>query len=319
MKRRDFIAALGGTAAWPFAARAQQGAIPVIGFLNGQSPGNFTHLVAAFHEGLGETGYVEGRNVAVEYRWAGGDSTRVPALAAELVRQQVAVIVATGGAHKVAKAATSTIPIVCSMGGDPIKEGMVSSINKPGGNVTGASVFSATLEAKRLEMLHELVPRTTLIAVIIDSAFPESEEQAREVESAARAMARQILVLRIRTEADIDAAFVVLQERKVGAVCVGSGPFTNSRRGQFVARAAQYAIPAIYENRETVAAGGLMSYGANVPGIYRQIGVYTARILKGEKRRSAGAAADEIRHLHQLKDCESAGHRGANIDPAPRC
>ena len=266
----------------PLQARAQQ-ATPLIGFLNGQSPGNFPHLVAAFREGLADTGYVEGRNVTIEYRWAEGQLARTPVLAAELVRQEVAVIVATGGAHHAAKAATSTIPIVCSMGGDPVKEGLVASINRPGGNLTGVSVFTSTLEAKRLELMHELVPSTTRIAVVIDAAYPEQEEQVRQVETAARAMARQILVMRVRAESDIDAAFQTMHDQKVGAVSIAASPFNNSTRARFLALAARYATPAVYENRETVIAGGLMSYGVSVPSVYRQVGVYTARVLKGEK------------------------------------
>jgi putative ABC transport system substrate-binding protein len=283
MRRRQFLGVLGGTVAWPLAASAQQPAMPVIGFLNGQSPINFAHLLAAFREGLSEAGYIVDRNVAIEYRWAEGLLARAPMLAADLVRQKVAVIAATGGSHTAAKSATSTIPIVCSIGGDPVKEGLVASLNKPGGNVTGAMVFSANLEAKRLELMHELVPQATLVGLIVDSTFRSAEDQVQEVESAARALALRVLIVRIANEADIEPAFTKLHDAKASAVSIAAGPFTYSRRAQFIAQAARHAIPAIYENRETATAGGLMSYGTSVPGVYRKIGVYTGRVLKGER------------------------------------
>jgi ABC-type uncharacterized transport system substrate-binding protein len=284
MKRRDVLTLLGGTAAaWPLAARAQQPAMPVIGFLNGQSPGPFAHLLAGFHRGLNQTGFVEGRTVAIEYRWADGHMDRMIALAAELVRLRVAVIVATGGAHHVAKAATTTIPIVCTIGADPVRDGLVASINRPGGNLTGASVFSAELEAKRLELLIELVPKATLIGLLLDPNFSETHVQAAQTEAAARTLGRQIRLVTATSESEIEAAFSALVEARAGAVAVAGNPFLNSRRRQVVALAERHAIPAIYEYREAPDIGGLMSYGPSVPDVYRQVGVYAGQILNGEK------------------------------------
>lgn len=284
MRRREFLSAVGSAAvAWPLAARAQQSSMPIVGFLNGQSPQNFAHLARAFGAGLNETGYAEGRNVAVEYRWAEGQVGRLPALAADLVTRRVAVIAATGGAHHAARAATSTIPIVVTMGGDPVKEGLVASLNRPGGNLTGVSAFVTTLEAKRLELLHELVPQATLIGVIRDPTFSASEVQLQEIQAAARALARRVLIENVSNDQQIDAAFAKLRDAKVGGVLVTGSPFNNSRRAHFVSKVAEYAIPAVYENRETAQAGGLVSYGASLPDLYRQVGVYAGRILKGEK------------------------------------
>jgi putative ABC transport system substrate-binding protein len=283
MRRREFITLLGGAAAaWPLAARAQQ-PIPVIGFLNGQSPGPFAHLLAGFRRGLSQAGYVEGRNVAIEYRWAEGHADRVAPLAAELVRSKVAVIVATGGAHQVAKAATSTIPIVCTIGADPVRDGLVASINRPGGNITGASVFAAELEAKRLGLLLELVPKATLIGILVDPNFSETHAQAAQTERTARALGRQIRIVTATSEGEIEAAFSRLVDAKAGAVAVAANPFLNSRRRQVVALAERHAIPAIYEYREAPEIGGLISYGPSVPDVYRQVGVYAGRILDGEK------------------------------------
>lgn len=284
MRRREFLSVLGCTVAtWPLAARAQSSSMPVIGFLNGQSAAQFTYLLASFREGLANTGYSEGNSVAIEYRWAEGQADRNAALAADLVSRRVAVIAATGGSHVAAKGATSTIPIVCTFGADPVKDGLVSSLNRPGGNITGASVFAPNLEAKRLELLHELVRKDAIIGVIIDDAFDAAGDQVREVQAAARTLGRQVIVIHVRTEADIDIAFSKLHAEKAGAVSVTASPFNNSRRAQFVASAAIHLLPAIYENRETAVAGGLMSYGASIPGIYREVGAYVGRILKGEK------------------------------------
>jgi putative tryptophan/tyrosine transport system substrate-binding protein len=284
MRRREFIALLGGAAAaWPLAARAQQ--VPVIGFLNAQTPGEFAHLVAAFHRGLSEGGFVEGQNVAIEYRWAERQTERLPALTAELIHRRVSVIVATGGAAVAAIATIGTvpIPIVASFGGDPVKLGYVESLNRPGKNVTGAGVFSVDLEAKRLELLHELVP-SGLIAVLLDRRFlSDPEGQLKEVQVAARALGRQIEVIHASSTSEIDAAFVTVVRIRAAALAVGAGALFYNRRDQLVALAARHKIPAMYENRESVLAGGLLSYGPSVPDVYRRIGGYTARILKGEK------------------------------------
>jgi putative ABC transport system substrate-binding protein len=284
MKRREFITLLGGAAAaWPLAARAQQAAMPVVGFLNGQSPESFAHLLRAFHQGLSETGYVEGQSATTEYRWAEGYVDRLPALARDLVRRQVAVIVAAGGAHLAAKAATTNIPIVFTTPGEPVQEGLVASFNRPGGNATGISVFTVTLEAKRLELLHELVRKATTIGVLLDPTFSSVDMQLSEVQTAARATGHELRVLNVSTDAEIDEAFSILVKTRVGGLVVGGNPFLNGKRNKLIGLAAREAIPAIYEARESTIAGGLMSYGPSITDVYRQLGVYAGRILKGEK------------------------------------
>jgi putative ABC transport system substrate-binding protein len=285
MRRRTFITLFGGAAAWPLAARAQQTATPVIGFLSGRSPSEAAYAVAAFHAGLNENGYVEGQNVAIEYRWAEGQYDRLPALAADLVRRQVNVIAATGATNSAlaAKAATTTIPIVFNSGDDPVKLGLVASLNRPGGNMTGINFFVSEMEGKRLGLLHELVPTATLTGVLLNPNNAPFEFQLKDVEEAARSIGQQIHVLHASTEQDIHTAFKDLARMRVQSLLVGGDPFFNGRREQLVTLAAHYSIPAIYELREFVTAGGLMSYGTNLPDTYRQIGIYTARILKGEK------------------------------------
>jgi putative ABC transport system substrate-binding protein len=288
--RRRFIFRLGGAAAapsllWPFAARAQQPAMPVIGFLSGQAAADYGHLVAAFHRGLNENGYLEGQNVAIEFRWAEGRVDRLPALAEDLVRRQVTVIAATGGdaSARAAKQATSAIPIVFTIGGDPVELGLVASLNRPGGNVTGITQFTAPLETKRLDLLHELIPGATTIGLLVNPNNPNSEGQLRDVPEAARVRGLQLHILRATAETGFEPAFVTFAERKVGAVVVASDPFFHSRREQLVALAARHALPAVFHQREFAVAGGLMSYGTSATDMYRQAATYAARILKGAK------------------------------------
>jgi len=284
VKRRKFITLLGGAAALPLAARAQQAAMPVIGFLGFRSPDD-TVTLAAFRRGLNEGGFVEGQNVMVEYRWAIGQYDRLPAQAAELVQKPVAVLVSVGGepAALAAKAATSTIPIVFTIGDDPVKLGLVASYNRPGGNLTGINIFTTTLEAKRLGLLHELVPQAGTIGVLLNANFPAAERQLRDVQEAARAIGLQIHALRANIDREIEVAFATVASQRIAALAVAASPFFTTRRDKVVALAARHAVPTMYTAREYAVDGGLMSYGIDVPDVYRQIGVYAARILKGEK------------------------------------
>jgi putative tryptophan/tyrosine transport system substrate-binding protein len=285
MKRREFITLLGSATAWPLTARGQQPTVPVIGFLNAGSPGPWRQQIAAFHEGLKESGYVEGQNVAVEYRWAEGQYDRLPALAADLVRRQVSVILAGGGAPVVlaAKAATTTIPIVFTAGADPVGFGLVASLRRPGGNITGVYMFTSGLEAKRLGLLHEIVPKATTIAVLVNPNYSDAENQLRDVQEAAARLGVQLVVVRANAENDFDAAFSTVVQQRSGALLVCASPFFNARREQLVVLAARHALPAVFENRDFAAAGGLMSYGTSLADAYRQAGVYAGRILKGAK------------------------------------
>ena len=288
MTRREFIELVGSAglllAAKVRRARAQQPTMPVIGFLNGASAVPFASFVAAFRDGLSEMGYVEGRNVAIEYRWAEGQNDRLPALAADLVRRQVDVIVATGGATAIAaKAAATKIPIVFSGGGDPVALGLVASLNRPGGNATGVNMFTTQLGPKRLGLLRELVPTAALTAVLINPKGPNIDEQLKDVHEAARAVDQQIHILHASGEWELDTAFATLPSLGAGGLLVGSDPYFNNQRDQIIALAARYAIPTIYEWREFTMAGGLMSYGTSITNTYRQIGLYTGRVLKGEK------------------------------------
>jgi putative tryptophan/tyrosine transport system substrate-binding protein len=286
IRRRDFITLLGGAAAaWPLAAHAQQSTMPVIGFLSGRSPGESESVEAAFRQGLKESGYAEGQNVHIAFRWAEGRYDRLPALVASLVDIRVAVIAAAGGqaVSLAAKAATSTIPIVFVSGEDPVKLGLVATLNRPGGSATGVSMFLSEMEAKRFALLHELVPTATMIGVIVNPSSPSIDTQLREINSAARALGRQIQIVNATNERELDAAFASLAQSKAGALLIAANAYFTSRRDQIVALAAQRAIPAIYDQREFPMAGGLVSYGTNLSDSYRLMGVYTGKILKGEK------------------------------------
>jgi putative ABC transport system substrate-binding protein len=286
MRRREFIALIGGAIfALPLATRAQQPAMPVIGFLNTRSADDVPELTAAFRKGLNEIGYTEGRNTAIEYRWANNDPQRLPELASDLVRRQVAVIVATGGnvSALAAKAATATIPIVFSVGGDPIKLGLVTKLNRPDRNATGVTVLTGLLGAKRLELLRELIPTASVVAVLINSTNPSAEAYVREAQEAARSVGQQIHTLSASTEGEIESAFATLAQVRAEALLVVTDAVFIGRREQIVTLAARYAVPAIYEASVFARVGGLMSYGPSFVEAIRQVGVYTGRILKGEK------------------------------------
>src|ERR1700719_1548049 len=316
MRRRELITLLGGAATWPLAARAQQAATPVIGFLAIPSPDTYGYLVDTFRQGLKEAGYVEGRNVAIEYRWADNHVDRLPALAADLVGRQVAAIVAVGGlaSARAAEAATKTIPIVFTTGGDPVASGLVDSLSHPGGNATGMTVFSGTLLAKRLEMARAVMPAEALLAVLMNPINPDSGADREALQQAARTINQRILLLNTSTESELTAAFKTLVQQQAKALLVGNDVFFNSRRDQIVALAARYAVPTIYFQREAVKAGGLMSYGASIPDVYRNVGLYTARILKGEKPANLPVAADQGRNGDQPCDRQDARpHHPAHV------
>jgi len=282
--RRELLAALGGAAAWPLAARAQQPAMPVIGFLHSGSPEAFATFVTAFRKGLSETGYVEGQNVALEFRWAAGQDSGLPELAADLIRRRVAVIAALGTPAAMAvKAATTTIPVVFATGYDPVALGFAASLARPGGNLTGVSFLSGELAAKRLELVRELKLGATRVAVLVNPALATAETNLEEVEVAARAIGLQIQVLRASTSRELDAAFATFLRERPDALFVSGDPFFMSRRVQIVQLATLHKLPATFAQREFVEAGGLMSYGANVADAWRQAGVYTGRVLKGTK------------------------------------
>jgi putative ABC transport system substrate-binding protein len=285
MRRREFIAWVGSATAWPLAARAQQQAIPVIGFLNIASPDTFVDRLRGFHQGLRETGFLESENVTIVYRWAENEADRLPQLATELVRRQVTVIVATGGAAPAlaAKAASTIIPIVFAVPNDPVTLGLVASLARPGGNLTGINFFSDELVAKRLDVLRELLPGAVRLAVLFNPTGPNTESIARDLEAARRAMGLQIHILNASTNIEIDAAFAALASDRPDALFVAPDPLFFSRRVQLALLAARHGIPTTFSVRDNVAAGGLMSYGSNITDAYRQVGVYTGRILKGEK------------------------------------
>jgi putative ABC transport system substrate-binding protein len=285
LKRREFISLVGGAAAaWPCGARTQS-AMPVVGFLSGRSRGESASVVSAFHKGLAEAGYSEGRNVIVEYRWADGQYDRLPTLARELVARPVAVIAATGGSVSglAAKAATTAIPIVFSSGGDAVKLGLVASLNRPGGNVTGVNLIFGALGAKRLELLHEFVPGAHAIAVLVNLNYPSAATEVQDVQASGRVLGVQIRIFNAPAASDFEQAFAAAVEQKMTGLLVADDPFLQSRRDQLIALAARHAIPAIYFSRDFVEDGGLMSYGPSINDAYRLVGVYTGRILKGEK------------------------------------
>jgi putative ABC transport system substrate-binding protein len=282
MRRREFMALLGGATAWPLATRAQQPSLPVIGFLDGWSPDGFDPYVAAFRQGLSETGYVEGKRVTVEYHWAQGEYSRLPALVADLIQRKVAVIV-TGATPvtRAAKAATTTVPIVFVIGADPVKVGVVASLNRPGENVTGVSFLANSLLGKQFEVLHETVPKVASIGFLVNPINPNAEADIRDVQTAADALGRKLSVVQARTDDDFETAFATLVQKGVGALCVDIDPFFITRPHQLVALAARHSLPAIYPLREFATAGGLMSYGSSFTDAYRQAGIYAGRILNG--------------------------------------
>jgi len=284
MRRREFIAALGGAAAWPVVARAQP-TMPVIGFMSARSPEDTVEVLKAFHNGLEQGGFIDGRNVNIEYRWARGDYSRLPVLATELLGRHINVLVATGGdaSARAAKQATATIPVVFNMGGDPVKAGLVKSFNQPGGNATGSVVLTEMLEPKRLDLLHEIVPGVDLFGAIVNPTYLAAADQLRDLEAAVPKFGRRLLVAKASNDDELTEAFAMIMRAGVGALLVTSDPFFDTRRRRIIEFAAQSKLPAIYQFREYPYEGGLISYGPSITDAYRQVGGYTARILKGEK------------------------------------
>jgi putative ABC transport system substrate-binding protein len=286
MRRREFIAGLGGAASallGPLYVRAQQATMPVVGFLRSATLADVPHWVTAFRQGLKEAGFVEGQNVAIEFRSAENHPDRLAVLVADLIRQPVAVIVGNIDSALAAKAATTTVPIVVATGSDPVRDGLVASLNRPGGNVTGVVFFAAVLGAKRLELLRQLVPKASTIAMLVNPNSPNTEAERRDVQAAAKAIGQELIVLDVSSERDIETAFATFVQRGAGALLVGTGGFLHSERERIVALADRYALPTSHSQREGVVAGGLMSYGTSIPDAYRQAGIYAGRILKGEK------------------------------------
>jgi len=316
MRRREFITLLGSAAAtWPLTARAQQPTMPVIGFLNGSSPAGYARMVAAFRQGLKETGYVEGQNVAIEYRWAEGDFDRLPALAADLVRRQVSVIAATSSpANLVAKNATSTIPIVFTTGTDPVQFGLVTSLARPSGNVTGVTQLNVEIVAKRIELAHELVPTATAVALLVNPTDPIVDFEMKDSQAAALTLGLQLHVLRASTEAELDEAFTKFLQLRAGVLVIATDVFFNGHLERLAALATRHLVPAIYEYRQFVTAGGLISYGPELTDSYRLAGIYTGRILKGEK--PADLPVQQATKVELIINLKTAKTLGLVIPPA---
>jgi putative ABC transport system substrate-binding protein len=315
MKRREFITLVGSAAvAWPLGAHAQQPAMPVIGFLSTVTPDRSADRMRAFRQGLSENGYVEGKNVAIEYRWAEGQNDRLPALVADLVRRQVTVIALSGiAAALAAKTATTTIPIVFSIGGDPVELGLVASLNRPSGNLTGAANLNVELGPKRLELLHELVPTATIIALLVNPTNPNAVTLSRDLEAAARTLGLQLHVLHASTERDFDTVFATLAQLRAGALMIGTDGLFVDRSEQLGALTVRHAVPTIFQYREFAAAGGLMSYGGSRTDPFRQAGVYTGRILKGDK--PADLPVQQSSKIEMIINLKTAKALGLTVPP----
>jgi putative ABC transport system substrate-binding protein len=314
MRRREFITLLGGAAvAWPLGARAQQPTLPMVGFINPASPQSYARPLSAFLKGLGETGYVDGHNVAIEYRWAEGRNDRLPAMVADLVHRQVAVIAATStSAALAAKAANTTIPIVFEMGDDPVRLGLVASLNQPGGNVTGVTQTNVEVAPKRLQLLHEVIPTARVMVLLVNPADPAlAEMTTKEVQAAARTLGLELHVLNASTERDFDAVFAKLIQLRAGGLVIGGGPFLISRSEQLAALAARHAVPTIFQYREFAVAGGLLSYGSDITDSYRLAGVYTGRILKGDK--PADLPVQQATKVEMIINLKTAKALGINV------
>jgi putative ABC transport system substrate-binding protein len=317
MNRRDFITLLGGTAvAWPLAARAQQAAVPVIGFLGGASPHPWVGRLRAFRQGLSETGYVEGKNVAIEYRWAEGQNDRLPAMATDLVRGQITVIAAPGStpAALAAKAATTAIPIVFEIVSDPVELGLIASLARPGGNVTGVTSLNAEVGPKRLELLHEIVPTATIVALLVNPTNPTlAESTTKALQAAARILGVQLHVLHASTDQDLDTVFATVAQLRVGALMIGADPFFTSRLEQLAALGLRHALPTAYQFRQFAAAGGLVSYGTSLTDTFRLVGIYTGRILKGD--RPADLPVQQASKVELILNLKTAKALGLEIPP----
>ena len=316
LKRRDFITLVGGAAAWPVSAGAQQPAMPVIGFLGADSPALLGSRLSAFHQGLGEVGYTEGRNVAIEYRWTEGQNDRIPALAADLVRRQVAVVAAPGSTlgARAAKALTSTIPIVFATGVDPVKDGLIASLNRPGGNVTGVTLLGVQIGPKQLQLLHQVIPTATSMGLLVNPSNPTiAEPMSNEVRAAARTLGLELHVLQAGIEGEFELAFATLHKLRFGGLVIAADIFFGSRLQRLAALALNYAAPAIHQSRAFAAAGGLMSYGTDVADAFRLAGVYTARILKGEK--PADLPVQQVTKVELIINLKTAKVLGLEVPP----